>query len=504
MAEGKDFLGSLAEETKKPASFAEEKVVKVEKKPVKAGVIIGTVAALAVIGAVCYFLFLMPKIEMPDFVGKTTSDFSAWVRQYEIESTGVLFEKEYSLDVNQDVIMSQNIAPGTKIRKNAKITMVVSQGADPSEKIDFPDLYDMTLAEINSWIKENKLTNTKVNQTNSDDVAEGQVIVYDLKNITEAEFTRSSSLTITVSKGPKAAATVTVPQDYVDKNISLLESWAEQNSLKVNKTESYSNTIQAGNIISCSVSKGDKLKAGDSIAVNVSKGTAVLMVYFESYTADEAVEWCTEHGLQVKLTYSYSGTCPKNYLIYQSIPAGTVLTEDKSKITLNVSLGQPDLSGFSGSLDDLYALIDEMNAQGANIGVGNITYQINEAINPNQVIGLNEHPNIGGTVDVVVSKGQNIWLTNGEEEESASGSGYIVTWENLAAYPNMFNEQDVRSLLSVNPAVHYEFSYQHGTEGMEDGMIISVSRSDGYSLRANSYIPENVTVRIVVCDNNQE
>ena len=500
MAEGKDFLGSLAEETKKPASFQEEKVTRVEKKPVNKGIIAGVIVGALLIGALCYYLFLMPKITMENFVGRTTSEFSAWARQNEIETVGVVMNQQYSNDYEEGIILSQNIEAGTKIKKNAKITLAVSQGADPNELIDFPDLKEMTLSEINAWIKANKLQNTKVSQTYSDEVEEGRVISYDMKNVEEEDFTRGTTLTITVSKGEKAAQTITVSTDYVNKSISLLESWAETNSLKISKTESYSNSVDVGNIISVSVAKGDKVKAGDTINVVVSKGKVSKMIYFEGYTYDEAQEWCMEHGLSVKLKYEYSNTCKKDYLVYQSIPAGTTLTDDYTKITLSVSLGKPDLSGFAGSLDDLKEKISEMNESGANLSIGNITYQINEALSPNTVISCTEYPEVGGKVDVVVSKGQNIWLVDSEEE---SESGYLITWENLTAYPNAFMETDVRLLLGLNPGVAYQFEYQHGTEGMDDGVVIAVSRSDGYSLRGESYIPENVIVKIVVCDNNQ-
>ena len=78
---------------------------------------------------------------------------------------------------------------------------MTSDGPDPDELVTFPDIKNMTMDEIQDWIKENKLLKTKVVTEYSTTVEKDMVIKFDLKNISENNFTRGTNLNITVSKG---------------------------------------------------------------------------------------------------------------------------------------------------------------------------------------------------------------------------------------------------------------------------------------------------------------
>ena len=74
-------------------SQEEERVpVQKERKPVKVKAIVIAAAVLGVLGIAIYFLFFSPKIEMPNFVGKTKADVGSWVKQQGIESSGIVFD----------------------------------------------------------------------------------------------------------------------------------------------------------------------------------------------------------------------------------------------------------------------------------------------------------------------------------------------------------------------------------------------------------------------------
>ena len=104
MAEKKDYLSQLAEEIegKKPESFKEEKLEKIERPAIKMNpkMVTAALVGLVVVFALVWFVFLRAKIEMPDFAGQTKADVTAWVRQQGIASSGIIMKEEYNFDAS--------------------------------------------------------------------------------------------------------------------------------------------------------------------------------------------------------------------------------------------------------------------------------------------------------------------------------------------------------------------------------------------------------------------
>lgn len=325
----KDFLSQFSSDGKKPDSFKEEERIKVEKpkKQVdpKIFIIIGVV--LVVLGVLSYFLFFAPKIEMPDFVGQTKDDVSAWVKQQEIETTGIIFKEEYNFDNDENVILAQDVEAGTKVKNNVKVTFNISKGADPDEKVSLPDIKSMTKDELETWIKENKLTKTKITTSYNDSVNEGEVISYEVKGVDEDDFTRSSTLNISVSKGPQPAGTVTV-SDFKDKYYSEVESWAKTNKVTLNKVETYSTTIEKDKVISQSVEANKTMKTSDTLTVTVSKGKGVSVPDFSKMSESDIEAWEKKNSVIVNATTKYSNSDKK--ILSQSVATGTMVAEGDS------------------------------------------------------------------------------------------------------------------------------------------------------------------------------
>ena len=118
MSEKKDFLNQFSEENKKPDSFKEEQLIPVTKpkREIKPAMIIIPLLALAILGILSYFLFFAPKIVMKDFVGQNKNEVAAFIKQQEIDTTGIIFKEEYSLDYPADTIIDQSIEAGNCAR----------------------------------------------------------------------------------------------------------------------------------------------------------------------------------------------------------------------------------------------------------------------------------------------------------------------------------------------------------------------------------------------------
>lgn len=337
MADNKDFLSQFSDSDKKPDSFKEEERIPVSKPKKEINpmmIIVPSVVAVIVVVALVY-IFAFPHIKVESFVGKSQNDAAAWIKQNEIESAGIVFKEEYSFDVAKGNVVSQTPESG-KVKKDAKMTFVISKGADPDELVSLPDIKNMTKSEIESWISENKLSATKINTTYSDTVAKDEVISVDLSVDTD-KFTRGTSLKINISKGPAPAGTVKV-ENFKGQAYSIVENWAKTKKITLKKVEAYDDDMASGLIISQSIAADKEMKEGETLTVTVSKGKGVTVPNFLKMSETEYNTWkdtnTGENAIQVKEKVYYSDSA--SYILKQSVTAGTTIAQSEVVIvTIN-------------------------------------------------------------------------------------------------------------------------------------------------------------------------
>lgn len=360
----------------RPRSFEEEKLEKIEKKPIKIDkrtmIISGIIAILAIVGI--YFIFFAPKISLPDFTGKPKSELTTWLSQNGIQSSVVALTEEYSMEYDKDVVISQQQKAGKKIHKDTPLNFTISKGPDPDELIPFPDLMSMDYDSVTAWKDENKLLNTKINTVYNDNVPENDVIDYNLKNVAENNFTRGTNLTINISRGKAPAGQVTI-DDLSGKTYEEVQTWAKNKKITLTKQEAYSDTIDIGKVISQSAASGTTIKEGEELIVVVSKGKAVTIPNLVGYDATMLEAWTSDANNKVAVvkreTYSDQ---PQGTVISQSIAAGSQVDQG-TVLELGISLYMPVLQTnsqewYGKDYLSLVAKVDEWNGKGASIAAG--------------------------------------------------------------------------------------------------------------------------------------
>lgn len=368
----KDFLSQFSEEGKKPDSFKEEVLTPVakERKPLNKGLLVGIIILLIIIIFLIWWLFLRARIEMPNFVGETKNDLSAWVKQYDIDAKGIILKEEYNFDHPEGTIIDQSIESGKKIKENAKIDFVVSLGPDPEEAVNFPDLKSMDKNDVQDFIDSNKLLKTKMVTQYSETVETGKVISYELKGVAEDEFKRGSQLTVYISKGVAPEDEIAV-ENFVGQAAGSAESWAKSKKLEYSETEVFSSTVDAGLIVSQSPAKGT-LKKGDKFTVTVSKGKGVSVPDFKSMSKT-GLESYMSGGSDLAVTIGtekYSGS--GSYVLDQSVAAGRMV-EIGTTVRLTVNKGSGwylDDEGVvldGGAVDRLSDKVNSLGEIGINI-----------------------------------------------------------------------------------------------------------------------------------------
>ncbi len=364
------------EESDQPASFTQETFHRIEKPKrtlPKAAIIPLVLIGLLAAGLIYWFGFA-PKIVMPEFAGKKLIEVSSWARQNKIENTSIATVEEYSLEYADDVVISQTVKAGKKIKPDTPITFTVSKGPDPDEKISFPDIRNMTLAELQDWKEENQLLKTKITTQYSTTVPDGGVISFDLKNVSESDFTRGSTLNIVCSKGEAPASQVTV-EDFRNKTAAEAEQWASNKKVTILKQEQFSDKVPQGSIISQTPSSGSSMKQGDTFTIVVSKGKGIIIPRLVGYTAEQLQAWQSDSKNSVIVVpTSVYNEAPNGSVIAQSIQPGMTV-ESGTVLELKISLYLPIFETNSRQwlgVDylELKKWVDDVNFKGANIQAG--------------------------------------------------------------------------------------------------------------------------------------
>ena len=496
MADNKDFLEQFSN-SGKPDSFKEEERIPVvkEKKPLNVKLLIILIVILILLGVLGYFLFLAPKIEMPNFVGKTKSDVAAWVKQQGIEPSGIVFEDTYDFDNDEGVILTQSVDPSKKVKENVKINFLISLGADPNERISVPDLESMTKEEINEWISKNKLQKTKISTSYNDEVEENRVIDYTFTGCEEDSFTRACNLKISVSKGATPAGKVTV-DDFGNKLFETAETWAKSKKVNLTKSTAYSDTITEGYIISQSVAAGKTINEGDTLNVVVSLGKAIYMPNMIGWDESQVSAWFAKNpGVSSYTKYAYS-TSQKGVVVYQSIDAGKLINKDNT-LGLAVSLGNEiDFSPY-GTLESIKNYLEEVNGQNANI-ILNVNKDFSENIPVGGIISSVGKVKVGSTLNVIVSRGKNILL-----KDLYDGTTLVASWDDVVANPTNYTEDTVKALCAENELDNLKIVYINSDLTTTNGVVVDIKRNDGVILKTGTYCPQDVEIIITVNDESR-
>lgn len=186
--------------------------------------------------------------------------------QEEAEKAGreknLVIEVEYDFDPSIPVgsVISQSVDDGVKVKRGQSVMIVI---CSDESIVSVPGLASMTVDEARTILTNSNL-NVQINEIESTE-PKGRV----LSQIPDEGSRQKEGVTvvITVSKGGLAVVPNVVGQSYSAAAGSL-----ESTGFKVNKSESYSNSVPQGNVFAQSISAGSTEKTGTSVTLTVSLG----------------------------------------------------------------------------------------------------------------------------------------------------------------------------------------------------------------------------------------
>jgi serine/threonine-protein kinase len=350
--------------------------------------------AVAVVAALAAFLYIRSLyVKLPDFTGEAQAEAETWAGD---NGVPLSIESEYSLTVARGMIISTDPAAeedgGGKIKKKDGLTVTVSKGADPSERVKLPDFTTLNLSAAEKWKEEAHADNLKIVQEYSDTVTTGAYIRMEFSGtgVTADNYTRGDYMSVFYSRGPKPTEKDITVTDFVKKSQAEAESWAKEKGIALSVTETTSDSVAAGMIISQSIPAGTKVAKGDSMEIVVSVGAAIIVPNYANYNAETAAS--ASGKIQAHIITRYHESVPYGGLISQSIGAGTALRPDKEyDLTVVYSEGRPYLKDYRGTLEgDLpAAFYRDYTSKGASVTYS-VTY-VASSETKGTVVGMSDY-----------------------------------------------------------------------------------------------------------------
>jgi serine/threonine-protein kinase len=320
---------------------------------------------LAALGVGVYVYWQYTHVEVPDLVGTEMREHTEWESIYQIHLEPIF---EYSLSVDEGVIIQQDQAPGSQIRRGGVIRITVSQGVNLTELIEIPNFEGMTTEDIRNWVEEYQLSDVIINQEYSDVIMEGRFIRMEFPDagVSETNFTRQDTLRIYMSIGIEVfPANIPVP-NFVGRRLADVEEWAVEHNITVHHVEATSNTVVSESIIDQNVEAGTMVAIHSEISVTISLGPLVVIPDFAGMNAEEARN-VSEH-LNVVTRNRYHATVSHGDVISQSEEPGTELIGDGLEVIVYFSLGRPYLESLIGEQENaISAVFFDFTSHGANI-----------------------------------------------------------------------------------------------------------------------------------------
>ena len=200
--------------------------------------------------------------------------------------------EEFSETVEAGLVVATDPAPGEQILDGGEITYVVSKGP---ERYEVPDLTDMTIDAANEALDGMPLTLVVADEAHHDDIAEGHIVKQDVEPGGQARA--DTEIGVVVSAGPKPIEI----KDFTGQPAEEAQQALSDAGFKVSTSEDFSDSVEAGRVISQSPAEGTGTR-GDVIELVVSSGPQMVEVpAVVGQPVDQAERTLRELGFHVEV-----------------------------------------------------------------------------------------------------------------------------------------------------------------------------------------------------------
>lgn len=199
------------------------------------------------------------EVEVKQYCGLPLEEAVALIAADELQHS---ISYAYSTEYEKDIVISQNIAEGQRVKKGRFIELTVSQG---KQTFVMPQIEGMTLSEANVTLGNNRVQ-LQTTETVSDEVPAGRIISQEPKQ--GEEVAAGSVISVVVSKGKE----IVVPDLRGRTEDDAMVYLVLQGLTLGETTRQESFEYEEGFVIGQSLNPGDPILEGNSIDLVVSSG----------------------------------------------------------------------------------------------------------------------------------------------------------------------------------------------------------------------------------------
>ena len=266
------------------------------------------------------------EVTLIDFTNKSKFEVEFYMKQNQLNYE---FDEDFDKSIKRGYVKSQKIKAGEVVPIN---DIVVNVTLSKGPKIKVPDLTKYNMTEITEWAIKNKLKLTFSDKYDSS-VKENSIISVSAEK--DSILEQGSVVEVVISRG-----SLKMPKF---KSVTDFYTWANKYGIDYEEIHEFSSTVPAGEVISYSYKKGQAIKNNDTIKVTISDGNKKEVPSLKGLSKSEAISKLDKAGLKYTFIYSSSNTVKKNYVISQSISAGSEIS-DGITITVTISNGEKEES----------------------------------------------------------------------------------------------------------------------------------------------------------------
>lgn len=335
-----------------------------------------------------------------DFTGVSINEAIRWAEANHIKYYQTY---EYSDNIKEYSVISQNVSPNTVVKKVKDIEFVVSKGPNYDKEVIISNMIGWHIDDVIKVIDDNYLNNVTINYEFSDDVKRDIVIEQNVSG----QLKRNIKLIFTVSLGKESELLPVEAISLINKSEFKATLWLKRNGVKYEIKYDFSNKIKKGYVIDQSIKKGTTInQKSDKMIITISKGAKIKVPNLKNMQVDEIISWVSLNNLKISFEERFDATVKAGSVIEANYKEGDEI-EEGTTIKIVTSKGVLKMKNF--------ASLSEFRTWASRYGV-NIReeYEFNNDVKQGEIIKFSHKKdaviNYNDTVTVYISDGKAITI----------------------------------------------------------------------------------------------
>lgn len=335
-----------------------------------------------------------------DFTGVNINEAIKWAEANNIKYYQTY---EYSDNIKEYSIISQDVSPNTIVKKVKDISFVVSKGPNYDKEVIISNMVGWNIDDVIKVIDDNYFNNVTINYEFSNDVERDIVMEQNVSG----QLKRNVNLVFKVSLGKESELKPVGAISLINQSEFKATLWLKRNGIKYEVKYDFSNKIPKGYVIDQSIKKGTTInQKTDKMIITISKGAKIKVPNLKNMKVDEIISWVSSNNLKISFEERFDATIKAGSVIEANYKEGDEI-EEGTTIKIVTSKGVLKMKNFSS--------LSEFRTWASRYGVNiNEVYEFNNDVKQGDIIkfshGKNAVINYNDTVTVYISDGKAITI----------------------------------------------------------------------------------------------